>query len=106
MHIVYMGAGFVGACSAAVSADSGHKVLAFDIDAERVRKLSSLDKSTIESCLHEDGLAELIIKHQSRLVFTHDVGLLTDMLEHAEAVFMCLPTPEREDGSSDLTYFT
>ena len=106
MHIVYLGAGFVGACSAAVAADSGHNVLAFDVNADRVARLASLDKKTIEGCLHEEGLAELIIKHQSRLVFSCDERLLATELDRAEAVFMCLPTPEREDGSSDLSFFT
>jgi UDPglucose 6-dehydrogenase len=105
MNVIYVGAGFVGACSAAVAADSGHQVLAFDVDSERVARLSSLDKERIESCLHEKGLAELIIKHQARLTFSTDVQILAERLEKAEAVFMCLPTPERADGSSDLSYF-
>ena len=105
MNVIYIGAGFVGACSAAVSADSGHQVLAFDIDGERVARLSSLDKERIESCIHEKDLAELIIKHQTRLTFSKDETVLAERLEKAEVIFMCLPTPERADGSSDLSYF-
>jgi UDP-glucose 6-dehydrogenase len=39
MKILYIGGGYVGTCSAAVSADSGHEVLVFDIDKEKVNKL-------------------------------------------------------------------
>ena len=44
MKILYFGGGFVGACSAAVSADSGHDVLIYDINKELVKSLSSGDK--------------------------------------------------------------
>ena len=55
MHLVYMGAGFVGACSAAVSADSGHSVMAFDINDQKIADLSSGDASRITGCMHEEG---------------------------------------------------
>ena len=35
MKILYLGAGFVGACSAAVMADSGHNILVYDIDVNK-----------------------------------------------------------------------
>lgn len=105
MNIIYMGAGFVGACSAAVSADSGHHVLAFDINKQKVAQLSSGDIQQIRSCLHEEGLAELIIQHRDRLEFSSDQERLAAALEKADAIFMCLPTPESESGESDLTAF-
>jgi len=105
MYTIYMGAGFVGACSAAVTADSGHHVLAFDIDSDRIARLSSLDAKRIESCIHEKGLAELIIKHQSRLTFSDNLAVLAQWAEKAEVIFICLPTPEQADGSVDLSYF-
>jgi UDP-glucose 6-dehydrogenase len=37
MNILYIGGGFVGACSAAVSADSGHSVLVYDVDESKVK---------------------------------------------------------------------
>ncbi len=54
MKLLYVGSGFVGACSAAVMADSGHDVLLYDIDQEKIKKLSSNNLETIESCLFED----------------------------------------------------
>jgi len=100
-----MGAGFVGACSAAVSADSGHSVMAFDINQERINSLSSGDPEVIKGCLHEEGLAELILQHRSKLSFTTDMKALTLAMDSVDAIFMCLPTPERENGESDLSYF-
>jgi UDPglucose 6-dehydrogenase len=106
MKILYIGSGFVGTCSAAVSADSGHNVLLYDIDQNKVNLLNSSDKDKIESCLFEDGLAELMIRHKERIEFTADYKQVESFLEDCDAVFMCLPTPEiGETGESDLTYY-
>jgi UDPglucose 6-dehydrogenase len=108
MKIVYIGGGFVGACSAAVSADSGHDTLVFDVDAEKVKKLSTDDRDIIQSCLHEQGLAELLIRNRSRIRFTTDASDMRKFIVSGlEAVFMCLPTPEKEGaaGETDLSYY-
>ncbi len=106
MKILYLGSGFVGACSAAVSADSGHKVLVYDIDSEKIRKLGSGDRDEIESCLFEKGLGDLIVRNQERIKFTTDYTSVEESLENCDAVFMCLPTPEiGETGESDLKYY-
>ena len=107
MNILYVGGGFVGACSAAVSADSGHRTLVYDIDSEKVRKLSTDDRDTIQSCLHEEGLAELLIRNRARLTFTAQLDDVTPFLEDVDAIFMCLPTPEKEgaEGEADLSYY-
>lgn len=107
MKIIYIGGGFVGACSAAVSADSGHDVLVYDIDKEKVKRLSTDDRDVIQSSLHEEGLAELLIRNRSRIFFTFDKKMVESFLVGVEAVFMCLPTPEKPDaeGESDLTFY-
>src|SRR3989338_5569324 len=106
MNILYIGGGFVGACSAAVSDDSGHQTLVFDIDSKKVKALSSGDRDTIESCLFEEGLGDLIIRNQERLTFTTNYQDVDKFLDTCDAVFMCLPTPEiGETGESDLTYY-
>ncbi len=108
MRILYIGGGFVGACSSAVSADSGHETLVFDIEEEKVKKLSIDDREVIESCIHEQGLGELLIRNRSRLKFTSmlsDIQVFTK--EAVDVVFMCLPTPEKKDasGETDLSYY-
>src|SRR3989339_927493 len=106
MKLLYIGSGFVGACSAAVSADSGHETLVFDIDKEKIKKLGSGDRDEIESCLFEKGLGDLVVRNQERLKFTTDYSLVVKFLEQADAVFMCLPTPEiGETGESNLIYY-
>jgi UDPglucose 6-dehydrogenase len=106
VNILYIGAGFVGACSAAVSADSGHRTLVYDIDGSRVRKLGSRDRDTIEACLFEEGLGDLLVRNRERIDFTSDYRRVEAFLETCDAVFMCLPTPEiGESGASDLSYY-
>jgi UDPglucose 6-dehydrogenase len=107
MKILYIGGGFVGACSAAVSADSGHTVLVYDIDEQKIAKLSSSDPKVIQSALHEQGLAELLIRNRERISFTTKMEQLSAFIETTDAVFMCLPTPEKEGaaGESDLSYY-
>lgn len=107
MNILYIGGGFVGACSAAVSADSGHQTLVFDVDIDKVTKLSSQDRDTIQSCLHEEGLAELLIRNHDRIAFTTDLEQVKEFAHNVDAVFMCLPTPEKAGaaGESDLSYY-
>ena len=106
MNILYIGSGFVGACSAAVSADSGHRTLVFDVDKRKIELLSSGDRDTIQSCLFEEGLGDLIIRSQDKIKFTTDYNQIIDFLDDCDAVFMCLPTPEiGETGESDLSFY-
>lgn len=106
MNILYIGAGFVGACSAAVSATSGHQVLVYDVDKNKIAKLGSGDRDTIESCLFEEGLGDLLVRNKERIEFTTDYQKARSFLDNCDAVFMCLPTPEvGETGESDLSYY-
>jgi len=107
MKILYIGSGFVGACSAAVSAASGHQVLVFDVDKNKIEKLGSGDRDVIESCLFEKGLGDLLVRNADRIHFTADYSKATDFLDACDAIFMCLPTPEiGETGESDLSYYS
>lgn len=106
MKILYIGAGFVGACSAAVSANSGHKTLVFDIDQKKIDLLNSNDRDTIESCLYEQGLGDALVRNRDCIEFTTDRAKVDLFLDGCDAVFMCLPTPEiGETGESDLSFY-
>lgn len=106
MNILYIGSGFVGACSAAVSADSGHNVLVFDIDQKKIDMLGSKDRDTIEACLFEQGLGDLLVRNADRITFTTDYTKVEHALDTVDAVFMCLPTPEiGETGESNMQYY-
>lgn len=106
MKILYIGSGFVGACSAAVSASGGHETMVYDIDKNRIKLLGSGDQGTIESCLFEEGLGDLLVRNRERIVFTSDYKEVESFVESASAIFMCLPTPEiGETGECDLSFF-
>ncbi len=106
MNILYIGSGFVGACSAAVSAASGHNVLVYDIDENKIKMLGSSDRDTIESCLYEKGLGDLLVRNANRIKFTTDYSEVEEYLDNCDAVLMCLPTPEiGETGESNLQYY-
>ncbi|TAN34172.1 UDP-glucose/GDP-mannose dehydrogenase family protein [Patescibacteria group bacterium] len=106
MRILYIGAGYVGACSAAVTADSGHDVLVYDTDEKKIGMLSSGDHAKIEARLFEKGLADILTRNKDRIAFTADYGAVRHFLDKCDAIFLCLPTPELgESGESDLCFF-
>jgi UDPglucose 6-dehydrogenase len=106
MKILYFGAGFVGACSAAVSADSGHDVLVYDINKELIKNLSSFDQEKIESSLFEKGLSEMLSRNRDRIKFTYNIKDINGFIDDTEAVFMCLPTPEKDStGETNLAFY-
>ncbi len=107
MKILYIGSGYVGTCSAAVMADSGHDVLIYDIDERKIKMLASNDVVQIEACLLEDGLCKMLINNKERIQFTYDYQDVARALNDVDTVFMCLPTPEKQgsEGGSDLSYY-
>ena len=106
MKLLYIGAGFVGTCSAAVAADSGHEVLIYDIDKEKVKNLGSFDRDTVESVLFEEGLGDTLAKNKERIKFTHDNIDLENFIDKCEAIFICVPTSEiDETGETDLSHY-
>lgn len=95
MQIAVIGSGYVGTTLAAGLADSGHDVLAVDIDADVVAALNAG-----ETPIHEPGLDSLIAEHAGdRLHATTDYSDITD----TGLVFVAVQTPSRSDGSIDMT---
>lgn len=107
MKLLYIGAGFVGTCSAAVMADSGHDILVYDIDRTKSEMLGSGDRDLIQSCLFEDGLGDLLVQNKDLIEFSSNYSDVVNCLDDLDAVFMCLPTPEKtgSKGESDLSYY-
>lgn len=98
MHILVVGAGYVGLVSAACFAEMGNKVVCLDIDAQRVEKLA---QGIIP--IYEPGLEDLVLRNvkEGRLLFSVS---MRDHLNDADAVFIAVGTPPDEDGSADLRY--
>jgi len=99
MRLSVIGSGYVGTTIAACFADLGHEVTNIDIDEDVVEKINSGTAP-----IHEDGLSELVEKHAgkngtSRLRATTEYRSVLD----TDVTFLCLPTPQNEDGSIDLS---
>ncbi|WP_394217461.1 UDP-glucose dehydrogenase family protein [Halobacillus trueperi] len=96
--ITVIGTGYVGLVTGTCLASLGHEVTCVDIDDKRIAALQD------GHCpLHEPGLSSLIKSNilERRLHFT---TTLKKAVQHAEAVFIAVGTPENEDGSADLSY--
>jgi len=92
-----VGVGYVGLTQAIGMAQLGHSVIAYDIDQAKIEKLNKGN-----SPFFEPGLEEALVDAQSKnlISFSSDA----DNFINAEYIFLCLPTPQDEDGSADLTY--
>jgi UDPglucose 6-dehydrogenase len=103
MKIIVVGTGFVGLTHAAVCSEYGHEVYAYDIDERRLAAYRTAEREQIEHYVNEPGLTGIIAENINRyLFFTNE---LAPLVEGADAIFLCLPTPPNPDGSSDLSYY-
>ena len=98
MNIAVIGTGYVGLVTGTCLAETGNEVICVDIDQAKVAQMKNGVVPIYEP--HLDVLFERNIK-ANRLHFTTDLG---QGLDHADIVFLALPTPEDEDGSADLSY--
>ena len=96
-RIMVIGTGYVGLVSGACMADFGNHVICHDIDAE---KIATLERGEIP--FYEPGLGELVARNRDagRLSFSTD---LDASLAASTVVVIAVGTPEREDGSADLS---
>ncbi len=97
-RLAVIGAGYVGLTTAACMARLGHTVVAADIDPERVALLSKGEVPILE-----EGLPELLAEGLSSKRLRFVVGAANAVPE-AEFVFLCVPTPQGDDGSADLSF--
>jgi UDPglucose 6-dehydrogenase len=98
MKITVVGTGYVGLVTGTCLAETGNHVCCVDIDQRKVEKLRSGVMP-----IYEPGLEKLFERNlkEERLSFTTS---LEEGVEHAEVIFLALPTPPGEDGSADLKY--
>lgn len=91
-----VGAGYVGLTTAVCLAEADRDTLCVDVDRGKVEQLSRA-----VSRLDEPGLPLLLDRglRSGALRFGTDFAQLADR----GVVFVCVPTPSAEDGSSDLT---
>jgi UDPglucose 6-dehydrogenase len=97
-HIAVIGTGYVGLSTAVGLAELGHAVVGADIDEQ---KISTLQSGV--SPLDESGITDAL----GRLLKSKTLSFSTEVLASvadASIVFLCLPTPQGDDGSADLSY--
>jgi len=98
MKVTIIGSGYVGLVAAVCFADANNEVLCLDINKARI---NSLNKGIIP--IYEPGLEDLAIKNikNKRLRFTSNVK---ESVKHGDIQFICVGTPQSEDGSADINY--
>jgi UDPglucose 6-dehydrogenase len=97
MEICVIGTGYVGLVTGAGFAETGNQVVCADIDREKIARLERG-----ETVIYEQGLEAMIARNreEKRLSFSGDVAA---SVKNAEAVFVAVGTPPREDGAADLS---
>jgi len=97
MNICVIGSGYVGLVTGAVFADMGNDVICVDVDENRIR---TLQKG--ECPIYEPRLPEMIShnRREGRLEFTTSTAFA---VRRSEIVFICVGTPPKEDGRTDLS---
>ncbi len=98
MKICVIGSGYVGLVTGAVFADMGNEIACVDVDMD---KIGALTKGVMP--IYEPGLEEMVKRNmnEGRLNFSADVG---GAVEWAELVFICVGTPAKNQGETDLSY--
>jgi UDPglucose 6-dehydrogenase len=98
MKLSVIGSGYVGLVSGTCFAEMGNEVICVDNNPEKLKKLENA-----EVPIYEPGLEILFYRNiaKKRLTFTGD---LKHAVLNSEIIFLCLPTPQGEDGSADLKY--
>jgi UDPglucose 6-dehydrogenase len=97
-RVAVIGTGYVGLTTGACLAHLGHTVVCADIDADKIAKLRDGVIPIVEL-----GLAELVAEGMASGRLSFVVGSV-EAAKNCEVAFLCVPTPQGEDGSADLSY--
>ncbi|MFK7924673.1 MAG: UDP-glucose/GDP-mannose dehydrogenase family protein [Bacteroidia bacterium] len=98
MKVAVVGTGYVGLVSGTCFAEAGNDVICVDNDQRKLAKLRSGQVT-----IYEPGL-ETIFERNTKEGRLHFTDSLAEAVEHADIIFLALPTPPMEDGSADLKY--
>ncbi|MEY4606653.1 MAG: UDP-glucose 6-dehydrogenase, partial [Actinomycetota bacterium] len=96
--VAIVGTGYVGLTTGACLAHLGHRVICADIDPARV---ATLQAGSVP--FYEPGLAELVAEGVAARRLSFVLGGAAAVSE-ADLVFLCVPTPQADDGSVDLSF--
>ena len=98
MNLSIIGTGHVGLPTGACLAERGHNVLCVDSDPKKIKMLRA-GKMPI----YEPDMEAMVRKNMraKRLRFGNSIR---EAVAHGKVIFMCVPTPQQEDGGADLSY--
>ncbi len=96
--IAVIGAGYVGLTTAACFSKLGHDVVCADIDEERVAQLQQGEVPIVEAGL--DAMVKECLEEGTLRFVVGGAAAARD----AEFAYLCVPTPQGDDGRADLTY--
>lgn len=98
MNLAVIGTGYVGLVTGTCFAEMGNQVICVDNDQTKLKKLQNA-----EITIYEPGLDLIFYRNiaKKRLSFTDDIK---SAVLNSDIIFLCLPTPQGEDGSADLKY--
>jgi UDPglucose 6-dehydrogenase len=96
--IAVVGTGYVGLSTGVGLAELGHEVTCVDIDANKISILNSGRTPIAEAGMDDAIERNLASKNIS---FSVDVQ---GSVRTADFVFLCLPTPQADDGSADMSF--
>jgi UDP-N-acetyl-D-glucosamine dehydrogenase len=96
VRVGVIGLGYVGLPLAAAFADAGVRVLGFDVDAEKVRRIGAC--TSYIHAVSDDRLRAAV--SAGRLEATTDFGRLAE----PDAVLICVPTPLTVHRDPDLSF--
>ncbi len=97
-QICVIGVGYVGIVTGACFADLGNRVIALDVNEQRI---ANLNKGIMP--IYEPGLEELVMRNvrAGRLSFTTDYH---EAVSSSEFAFIAVGTPSGVNGEADLQY--
>ncbi|MGZ4709906.1 MAG: UDP-glucose dehydrogenase family protein, partial [Acidimicrobiales bacterium] len=96
--IAIIGTGYVGLTTGACFAHLGHNVICADVVPEKIERLQRGEIPILEAGL-EDLVREGLQSGRLRFVLG-----AANAVKDSEFHYLCVPTPQGEDGSADLTY--
>jgi len=98
MKVCVIGSGYVGLVTGSCLAEIGHSVNCVDSDQN---KINTLQQGAIP--IFEPGLEEVVARNsaEGRLRFIHDI---TEGMEAAQVIFICVGTPPTPSGEADLSF--
>lgn len=97
MIISVLGLGFVGLTTGLGFAKKGFKTYGFDVNQKRMEDLKNH-----KIPFHEPYLKEILEETNHKTFFLEADFELA--IQESDAVFLCVGTPEKEDGSADLGF--